>query len=83
MARGLLLVSVCMLGIVLPNARSWAYDREQERAIEARIDKLLAIRNKSFDDLVMLAMLNRALSLARSSMALPTMNNPRKRGIAQ
>lgn len=51
-----------MLGIVLPSARSWAYDREQERAVEARIDKLLTVRNKSFDDLVMLALLNRKLS---------------------
>ena len=51
-----------MLGIVLPNVRSWAYDREQERAIEARIDKLLPVNNKSFDDLVMLALLNRKLS---------------------
>jgi hypothetical protein len=47
---------------MLSSAQSWAFDAELERTIETRIVKLAAIKNKSFDDLVQLALLNRKLS---------------------
>ena len=66
MARRWLLVSAWSLLVAFAAGAAAAGESPDERAIELQIEKLLAVEEKSFDDLVRLALLNRKLDDERT-----------------